>query len=242
MFPSYFSDITFANLNTSIKVWSYNDFGLYGRESDFDETWTRLDLGRYRIFHNEQTVTNPHFSSPNPTLIQNNFRSVSSERVISDDLKSKIQEWNRADSALFDAVNAEFWKKVKDYGFDKMQIEIKELHARIDELMEFCVAGKTSFVPKWSEAAIELGCQNQNQTNASHNCFLKFWHPSFRAMFWQKKVKNPKNAISWPWMNQLSAVFSGKIKLNGFKIFMQCRKVNYKTSLYSAKYPFIPIF
>ena len=97
---------------------------------------------------------------------------MSSERVISDDLKSKIQEWNRADSALFDAVNAEFWKKVKDYGFDKMQIEIKELHARIDELMEFCVAGKTSFVPKWSEAAIELGCQNQNQTNASHNCFF----------------------------------------------------------------------
>ena len=92
-----------------------------------------------------------------------NFRSVSSKRVISEEIKAKIQKWNRADSALFDAVNAKFWQKVKDYGFDKMQVEIKELHARIDELMKFCVAGKTSFVPKWSEAAIETGCQKQTK-------------------------------------------------------------------------------
>ena len=101
-----------------------------------------------------------------PTVMRYNFRSVSSRRVISEEIKSKIQKWNRADSALFDAVNAKFWQKVKDYGFDKMQNEIKELHARIDELMKFCVAGKTSFVPKWSEAAIEIGCQNQTINSA----------------------------------------------------------------------------
>ena len=86
--------------------------------------------------------------------------------MISEEIKSNIQKWNRADSALFDAVNAKFWQKVKDYGFDKMQVEIKELHARIDELMKFCVAGKTSFVPKWSEAAIEIGCQKQTLISA----------------------------------------------------------------------------
>ena len=82
--------------------------------------------------------------------------------MISDEIKSKIREWNRADFALFDAVNDIFTQKIEDYGFDKMQLEIKELRARIDELMKFCVADKTSFVPNWSEAAIEFGCQNQS--------------------------------------------------------------------------------
>lgn len=41
-----------------------------------------------------------------------------------------------------------------------MQLEIKALHVYIDKLMKFCVAGTTTFVPDWSEAAIELGCQN----------------------------------------------------------------------------------
>ena len=82
--------------------------------------------------------------------------------MISDEIKLKIKEWNRADFALFDAVNDIFTQKIEDYGFDKMQLEIKELRARIDELMKFCVADKTSFVPNWSEAAIEFGCLNQS--------------------------------------------------------------------------------
>ena len=74
-------------------------------------------------------------------------------------MKLKIRDWNRADSALFDAVNVTFWQKINRYGIDRMQHDIKDLHSRIDELMKFCVAGKTSFVPKWSEASIEFGCQ-----------------------------------------------------------------------------------
>lgn len=41
-----------------------------------------------------------------------------------------------------------------------MQLEIKALHVQVDKLLKFCVAGTTTFVPDWSEAAIELGCQN----------------------------------------------------------------------------------
>ena len=40
-----------------------------------------------------------------------------------------------------------------------MQHDIRDLHARIDELMKFCVAGKKSFIPSWSEESIEIGCQ-----------------------------------------------------------------------------------
>ena len=48
-----------------------------------------------------------------------------------------------------------FWQKVEGYGFDKMQLELKALQAKIDFLMQFCVAGQISKVPKWSEVAIE---------------------------------------------------------------------------------------
>lgn len=43
-----------------------------------------------------------------------------------------------------------------------MQREIKALHVRIDKLMKFCVAYTTTFVPNWSEAAIEIGYQKKH--------------------------------------------------------------------------------
>ena len=68
------------------------------------------------------------------------FRSNDSKPVLSDELKAKIRSWNRADSALFDAVNSTFWSKIEKFGFEKMEIEVKNLRELIDERMKFCVA------------------------------------------------------------------------------------------------------
>ena len=78
--------------------------------------------------------------------------------MISNEIKSKIRGWNRADAALFDAINVEFWRKIEKYGNNTMQLQIEELHKRIDNMMKFCVADLTTFIPKWSEVAIEIGC------------------------------------------------------------------------------------
>ena len=68
------------------------------------------------------------------------FRSNDSKPVLSDELKAKIRSWNRADSALFDAVNSTFWSKIEKFGFEKMETEVKHLRELIDERMKFCVA------------------------------------------------------------------------------------------------------
>lgn len=41
---------------------------------------------------------------------------------------------------LFDAVNSTFWAKIENFGFDKMEMEVKNLRRLIDERMKFCVA------------------------------------------------------------------------------------------------------
>ena len=99
--------------------------------------------------------------------------------MISDEIKSKIRGWNRADAALFDAVNAEFWRKIEKYGNNTMQLQIEELRKRIDKLMKFCVEDLTTFVPNWSEVAIEIGClgmQNElsESLNFSKNAFRRY--------------------------------------------------------------------
>ena len=55
-------------------------------------------------------------------------------------MKEKIRSWNRADSALFEAVNSTFWSKIEKFGFEIMEIEVKHLRKLIDERMKFCVA------------------------------------------------------------------------------------------------------
>ena len=61
------------------------------------------------------------------------IRSNDSKSVLSDELKAKIQSWNRADSSLFDAVNSTFWVKIAEYGVDKMDMQVKELRLGLHE-------------------------------------------------------------------------------------------------------------
>ena len=48
------------------------------------------------------------------------FRSNDSKSLLSDELK--IRSWNRADSALFDAVNSTFWLKIEKFGFKSLAV------------------------------------------------------------------------------------------------------------------------
>ena len=61
--------------------------------------------------------------------VNHSFRSNESKPVLSDDLKSKIRSWNRADSALFDAVNSTFWARIQNFGFDNMEMQVQKLRS-----------------------------------------------------------------------------------------------------------------
>ena len=106
-------------------------------EFDFTQRRTWMDDRRYCLLHNQQKVWAllaifefKHRSSGGKWFpVNHSFRSNESKPVLSDDLKSKIRSWNRADSALFDAVNSTFWAKIQNFGFDNMEMEVKKLRS-----------------------------------------------------------------------------------------------------------------
>ena len=60
---------------------------------------------------------------------------------VSLETRDAILKWNRADATLFKAVNSTFWKKVENYGYEKMKNQIEKFNKMRDELMQYCVKG-----------------------------------------------------------------------------------------------------
>ncbi|XP_076809535.1 galactose-3-O-sulfotransferase 2-like [Clavelina lepadiformis] len=60
---------------------------------------------------------------------------------LTDSLRTKIKNWNKLDSAIYDTFNKTFWKKVHAYGREKMYSEIKELKKLNQQLLAECVDG-----------------------------------------------------------------------------------------------------
>ncbi|CAH1799096.1 unnamed protein product [Owenia fusiformis] len=55
-----------------------------------------------------------------------------------------LQSWNHGDFLLYEHFNKTFWKKVHDYGYERLQREVEELTRHNDDLYEFCVATEGS--------------------------------------------------------------------------------------------------
>ncbi len=69
-----------------------------------------------------------------------NARSKSS--VLSDInpvMKDRIKQWNLGDVKLYDHFNKTFWKKVKDFGEERMKREVQELIESNEELYKMCI-------------------------------------------------------------------------------------------------------
>ncbi|KAG8596604.1 hypothetical protein GDO81_001984 [Engystomops pustulosus] len=70
-----------------------------------------------------------------------NARKDSGGSRLSSDMYQRAQEWNALDTRIYQHFNATFWKKVENYGVERMKKDVMELRRRNEELKQECIAG-----------------------------------------------------------------------------------------------------
>lgn len=68
-----------------------------------------------------------------------NFRSKESVRQLSSYYTEKLKAWNSLDWHLYTHFNRTFWRKVEQYGHDRMQRAVSLLKQKRQDLMELCL-------------------------------------------------------------------------------------------------------
>ena len=68
-----------------------------------------------------------------------NARSESSVKTISSDIAEKIREWNAGDVELYSVFNQTFWRRVEEFGMERMKAEVKELRERNQYFIDQCI-------------------------------------------------------------------------------------------------------
>lgn len=70
-----------------------------------------------------------------------NARKDSTVSKMTRDLRAKALEWNGADWKLYQHFNTTFWRKVDDYGRERMAQDVAELRRRNAEMVDICIEG-----------------------------------------------------------------------------------------------------
>eukprot|EP00062_Callorhinchus_milii_P016944 gi/632968819/ref/XP_007900739.1/ PREDICTED: galactose-3-O-sulfotransferase 2-like [Callorhinchus milii] len=70
-----------------------------------------------------------------------NSRANNSAASLPMDLQEKIKEWNDLDWHLYLHFNATFWRRVRAYGWERMERDVGRLRKRCDDLLRLCVEG-----------------------------------------------------------------------------------------------------
>ncbi|XP_069817580.1 galactosylceramide sulfotransferase [Dendropsophus ebraccatus] len=70
-----------------------------------------------------------------------NARKDSRGSRLSPEIYRLALEWNALDTLIYKHFNATFWRKVKQYGVDRMKNDVIELRRRNEELKQECIAG-----------------------------------------------------------------------------------------------------
>ena len=70
-----------------------------------------------------------------------NARASSETRPQSDinRIRKKVRVWNKADAAIFDYFNATFWRKVEEFGPERMKQRVEQLHNASLFLKQLCL-------------------------------------------------------------------------------------------------------
>lgn len=71
-----------------------------------------------------------------------NSRSNATRKVLPVKIQERIKIWNQLDWQLYAYFNNTFWKKVDEFGRERMQQEVKELRRRRALQMEICLQGQ----------------------------------------------------------------------------------------------------
>ncbi|KAM4708898.1 galactosylceramide sulfotransferase isoform 2-T3 [Discoglossus pictus] len=70
-----------------------------------------------------------------------NARRDSEASRLSPEMYQRAQEWNALDTLIYRHFNASFWRKVEEYGVERMRQDVAKLRRRNDELKQECIAG-----------------------------------------------------------------------------------------------------
>jgi len=54
-------------------------------------------------------------------------------------IREKVRKWNEADATIFDHFNATLWRKIKEYGTEKMSIQLEKLQLERERMAEECL-------------------------------------------------------------------------------------------------------
>ena len=91
-------------------------------------------------------------------------------RTLTEQIKQNIREWNGVDTRMYDYFNKTLWRKVEEYGIERMNREVGELKIRNKRIAKDCVAGimQTGDKRIWypSGVKIETFKINPNASNA----------------------------------------------------------------------------
>ncbi|XP_044146942.1 galactose-3-O-sulfotransferase 2-like [Bufo gargarizans] len=71
-----------------------------------------------------------------------NSRNNTNQKNLSEETQEKIIMWNQLDWQLYVYFNKTFWKKVDNFGRDRMQSEVQELRKRRTAQSEICLQGQ----------------------------------------------------------------------------------------------------
>lgn len=72
-------------------------------------------------------------------LSVNARRTSTAAHDVDQKISKKIRDWNKIDTKLYNYYNATFWTRVKKYGLNRLQNELKELSKLKHDLKSYCV-------------------------------------------------------------------------------------------------------
>ena len=93
-------------------------------------------LGKFYVFLVKMMLYIIILCVVNPTQVNKN---ANKDDVRDESLVEKVNEWSMADKSLYDRANATFWRKVDQFGFERMKIAKEKLIAMNNELYDYCV-------------------------------------------------------------------------------------------------------
>ncbi|XP_077867521.1 galactosylceramide sulfotransferase-like isoform X2 [Saccoglossus kowalevskii] len=73
------------------------------------------------------------------TYFKLNSRNEESINQITDDMRKKIYDWNKADKRLYDYFNWTFWRKIDEYGHERMHDDVLRLRELNEKWKSVCL-------------------------------------------------------------------------------------------------------
>ncbi|KAJ8018297.1 Galactosylceramide sulfotransferase [Holothuria leucospilota] len=70
-----------------------------------------------------------------------NARTEDEIEELSQESKDNLTAWNEGDMLLYNHFNKSLWKKIEEFGFERMKSELEIFHLLIDRLKEICLNG-----------------------------------------------------------------------------------------------------